>query len=146
MNLSLSQLLRSSMFLFLIAPLFVFAQPSGSPYRPIEQTYTVPRNAGHVYCVAPDGKRHPAPSDRPTTLEAAIAEVVTGDAIILRGGVYRTGGLMLNQGITLQPYGDEHPILKGTQVATNWEALRDNVWRILDAFVPQKPAYCMRTA
>jgi parallel beta-helix repeat protein len=54
---------------------------------------------------------------------------VTGDAIILRGGIYRTGGLMLNQGITLQPYESERPVLKGTQVAVKWEALRDNVWR-----------------
>jgi parallel beta-helix repeat protein len=29
----------------------------------------------------------------------------------------------------LQPYADERPILKGTQVATKWEALRNNVWR-----------------
>ena len=55
--------------------------------------------------------------------------VVTGDAIILRGGLYRTGGLTLNQGVTIQPYADERPILKGTQIATKWEALRNNVWR-----------------
>jgi hypothetical protein len=47
----------------------------------------------------------------------------------MRGGVYRTGGLSLNQGITLQPYASERPILKGTQVATKWEALRNNVWK-----------------
>ena len=65
----------------------------------------------------------------PTTLEAAIARVVTGDAIILRGGTYRTGGLRLNQGITMQPYADERPVLKGTRVATEWRALRNGVWR-----------------
>ncbi|MGB0065480.1 MAG: right-handed parallel beta-helix repeat-containing protein, partial [Terracidiphilus sp.] len=48
---------------------------------------------------------------------------------VLRGGIYRTGGLVLNQGITIQPYGDEHPVLKGTEVATQWEALPNNVWR-----------------
>ena len=64
------------------------------------------------------------------TLEAAIGRVVTGDAIVLRGGIYRTGGLVLNQGITIQPYGDEHPVLKGTEVATQWEALPNNVWRL----------------
>ena len=47
----------------------------------------------------------------------------------MRGGTYRTGGLRLNQGITLQPYADERPVLKGTRVATEWEALRNNVWR-----------------
>ena len=106
------------------------AQPSGGPYGPIPQAYELPK-AAHVYYVAPDGQADaPGTSlERPTTLEAAIAKVVTGDAIVMRGGVYRTGGLVFNQGITLQPYADERPILKGTQVATQWEALRDGVWR-----------------
>src|SRR3990172_10163725 len=106
------------------------AQPSGGPYGPIRQTYELPK-AGHVYYVAPDGKDD-APGttlDRPTTLEAAIPRVVTGDAIVLRSGTYRTGDLRLNQGITLQPYADEQPVLKGTRVATEWRALRNNVWR-----------------
>jgi hypothetical protein len=109
----------------------LLAAPSGGPYGPVPQTYAVPKGAAHVYYVAPDGKAD-APGTslaEPTTLAAAIERVVTGDAVILRGGVYRTGGLVLNQGITLQPYGDEQPILKGTEVATKWEALRDNVWR-----------------
>lgn len=109
----------------------VQAQPSGGPYGPIPQEYETPADAGHVYYVAPDG-REDAPGtslEQPTTLEAAIAKVVTGDAILLRGGTYRTGGLRLNQGITMQPYAGERPVLKGTRVATEWRALRDNVWR-----------------
>jgi hypothetical protein len=106
------------------------AQPSGGPYGPIPQKYELP-SAVHVYYVAPDGQ--PGASGLtlgdPTTIEAAIARVVTGDAIVLRGGTYRTGGLTLNQGITLQPYADERPILKGTFVASTWEPLRNNVWR-----------------
>jgi hypothetical protein len=107
-----------------------YAQPSGGPYGPIDQRYEIPK-AAHVYYVAPDAKAGaPGTSlEKPTTLEAAIERVVTGDAIVLRGGVYRTGGLILNQGITLQPYADERPILKGTRVATKWVALRNNVWR-----------------
>ena len=95
--------------LFLSALLFAaapgYAQPSGGPYGPIDQRYEIPK-AAHVYYVAPDGKPDsPGTSlDQPTTLAAAIERVVTGDAVILRGGVYRTGGLLLNQGITLQPY------------------------------------------
>ncbi len=106
------------------------AQPSGGPYGPIDRTYEVPK-AGHVYYVAPDGAADAAGTTlaQPTTIESAIAKVVTGDAIVLRGGVYRTGGLVLNQGITMQPYGSERPILKGTQVATKWQRLRDNVWK-----------------
>jgi len=107
------------------------AQPSGGPYGPIQQTYAVPREAPHVYYVAPDGvaEASGATLAEPTTLESAITRVTTGDAIILRGGVYRTGGLVLNQGVTLQPWADELPVLKGTRVATEWTALRDHVWR-----------------
>ena len=43
---------------------------------------------------------------------------MSGDALVMRGGPYRTGGLRLNQGTTLQPYADERPVLKGTRVAT----------------------------
>lgn len=113
-----------------LAMLPAAAQPSGGPYGPVPQSYEVP-SAAHVYYVAPDGDPGAAGTAlaRPTTLESAIARVVTGDAIVMRGGTYRTGGLQLNQGITIQPYRDERPVLKGTRVATEWEALRENVWR-----------------
>ena len=106
------------------------AQPSGGPYGPIPQTYALPK-APHVYYIAPDGRAE-APGtalDAPTTLEAAFERVVSGDAIVMRGGTYRTGGLRLNQGITWQPYADERPVLKGTRVPTKWEELRNKVWR-----------------
>ena len=122
--------LAGAIGLTLLAAAPLAAQPSGGPYGPIQQRYVVPK-AAHVYYVAPDG-RPDAPGTslaEPTTLESAIARVVSGDAVILRGGVYRTGGLTLSQGITIQPYADEQPILKGTRVATEWEALRNNVWR-----------------
>jgi len=114
----------------LFSSALVCAQPSGGPYGPIDQRYEVPK-AVHVYYVSPDAKADAAGTslDQPTTIESAIDRVVTGDAIVMRGGVYRTGGLVLNQGITVQPYLDERPILKGTKLATNWEALRNNVWR-----------------
>ena len=106
------------------------AEPSGGPYGPVDRTYEIP-DAGHVYYVAPDGKAVASGDspERPTSIEAAIGRVVTGDAIVLRGGVYRTGSLQLSQGITIQPYGGERPVLKGTRVASEWEALRDSVWR-----------------
>jgi hypothetical protein len=117
-------------FSFLFSSVAGYAQPSGGPYGPIDQRYEIPK-ALHVYFVAPDAKADSLGTtlERPTTLEAAIERVVTGEAIVMRGGVYRTGGLILNQGITLQPYADERPVLKGTQVATKWVALRNNVWK-----------------
>jgi parallel beta-helix repeat protein len=106
------------------------AQPSGGPYGPVPQRYAVPK-AAHVYFVAPDGKAEAsgASINEPTSIEAAIARVVTGDAIVMRGGTYRTGGLQLNQGVTIQPWLDEAPVLKGTKVATEWQSLDNKVWR-----------------
>jgi parallel beta-helix repeat protein len=122
----------SCLLLFLLlGPLPGRAQPSGGPYGPIPQSYDLPKEAAHLYYVAPDGQAETSGTTlaQPTTLEAAMARVVTGDAIVLRGGIYRAGDLKLNQGITLQPYADEHPVLKGTQVAAKWEAQSNGLWR-----------------
>ena len=130
MNLRLA-LTRSLPLLVVLVPLPGRAQPSGGPYGPIPQTYRLPEKAAHLYYVAPDGRADAAGAavDAPTALDSAVARVVTGDAIILRGGVYRTGNLVLNQGTTLQPYADEKPVLKGTEVVQAWEAVGGNVWR-----------------
>lgn len=129
--------------LLTLAPPVGRAQPSGGPYGPMQQTYVVPAGAAHVYYVAPDGQAD-APGTtlaQPTTLETAIARVTTGDAIILRGGTYRVGNLQLNQGVTLQPYADEHPVLKGTRPATAWEAQSNGLWRTAwKTLFPEKPA------
>lgn len=121
---------RIALLVLLSLAVPLLAQPSGGPYGPIDQRYEVPK-AAHVYYVAPDAKADASGTslDQPTTLESAIDRVVSGDAIVLRGGVYRTGGLLLNQGVTIQPYLEERPILKGTDLATKWEALRGNIWR-----------------
>jgi hypothetical protein len=106
------------------------AQPSGGPYGPVDQTYAIPEIAANIYYVAPDGdKNEPGRNlDKPTTIEHAFTQVVSGDYIILRGGVYRTGNLILNQRVTIQPFADEKPILKGTFVANDWRRLRENLW------------------
>lgn len=119
------------------------AQPSGGPCGPLTQHYAVPAEAAHVYYVAPDGRPEATGTTlaAPTTLAAVLPRVVTGDAVVLRGGTYRTGNLQFNQGITLQPHADERPILKGTQIATDWEPLRDGIWRTTWAHLfPARPA------
>lgn len=124
-------------FLFILSTLClslswttVMAQPSGGPYGPIRQFYRLPTVAGKIYYVAVDGDsaRSGESLSNPTTLAAAIDRVRSGDAIVMRGGTYRTGNLVLNQGITIQPYENEQPILKGTGVATNWKDLKNGVW------------------
>ena len=108
----------------------VKAQPSGGPYGPVRQTYELPKTAKNIFYVAPGGDKIVQGNsiDKPTTIEKAIEKAKTGDVIVLRGGIYRTGDLVLNQGITLQPYADEQPVLKGTYVADKWENLRNGTW------------------
>ncbi len=107
------------------------AQPSGGPYGPIQQKYELPKVTGKIYYVAPDGKTELSGEspDKASSLESAIEKVVTGDAIIMRGGTYRTGGLKFNQGITIQPYADERTVLKGTYIADKWERLSNGLWK-----------------
>ncbi|MCF8360664.1 MAG: right-handed parallel beta-helix repeat-containing protein [Prolixibacteraceae bacterium] len=104
--------------------------PDKSVYGPQVRVYELPDITGKIYFVAPDGD---APSEgnnieNPTTIESAIARATTGDAIIMRGGTYRTGNLTFNQGITIQPYRDEQPVLNGTFVANNWIQTTEGLW------------------
>ena len=135
-------LLGSMAILALSVGVSLSAHPSGGPYGPIQQRYELP-SAKRIYYVAPDGVANASGASlaQPTSLAAAIERVETGDAIVLRGGTYRVGGLQLNQGITLQPYADERPILKGTEVASNWTAQRNGLWRTSwKKLFPAKPA------
>jgi parallel beta-helix repeat protein len=118
------------------------AYPSGGPYGPIRQTYDLPEVSGKIYYVAPDAKADNKGEtlEKPTTIENAIEWVVTGDAIVMRGGVYRTGELELNQGVTIQAYADEKPILKGTYIASKWQDLHNGLWKTeWEHLFPEKP-------
>jgi hypothetical protein len=118
-------------------------QPSGGPYGPVPQTYDWPKDAKKIYYVSPDGNAEAsgATLNTPTTIEEALKRAITGDAVILRGGVYRTGGLRFNQGITIQPYSNEQPIFKGTKVADKWEKTEGGLWKTTwKTLFPEKPA------
>lgn len=99
-------------------------------YGPQDLVYEVPQVSGRVYFVATDGNAasEGLEVDFPTTIEAAVARVVTGDAIVMRGGIYRTGNLTFNQGIIIQPYMDEKPVLNGSLVADQWQAAGQGLW------------------
>jgi len=147
-NLSLTRFLAVIAATFAVALNPVAAQPSGGPYGPIQQRYEVPADAAHVHYVAPDGSADAAGTlAAPTTLAEAIARASTGDAIILRGGTYRTGSLRLSQGVTLQPYASERPVIKGTEVATDWAAAGEGKWQTpWTKLFPAEPADWWRRA
>ena len=128
---------RVSSFWILIAFFMVFTsciqqteQLADVPYGTYGHEYELPDVPGIIYYVSPDGD---SASDgrkleSPTTIGEAFKKVVTGDAIIMRGGIYRTGDITFNQGITIQPYLNEKPVMNGTLVADNWEKVSDNLW------------------
>ncbi len=101
-----------------------------SKYGPQAHVYEQPNIQGTIYYVAPDGNNDASGMEieHPTTIESAIAKTVSGDAIVMRGGTYRTGNLTFNQGITIQPYKDEKPVLNGTFVAENWVKSDEGLW------------------
>ncbi len=116
---------------FLLSPIFLWAQPSGGPYGPVRKSYETPTISGRLFYVAPNGKAEADGLElaTPTLFKSALKRAVTGDAIIMRGGIYRTGNLIFNQGVIIQAYKDENPVVKGTKVATNWEKLEHGLWR-----------------
>jgi hypothetical protein len=127
----------------LTKPGSINAQPSGGPYGPLTQHYSLSDVQGKIYYVSPDGKSEATGENisQPSTLESVIERVVTDDAIILRGGIYRTGNLVFNQGITLQAYANEQPVLKGTCLATNWKNLGNGLWTThWEKLFPESPA------
>jgi parallel beta-helix repeat protein len=118
------------------------AQPSGGPYGPVRQSWPLPVTSGKIYYVSPDGNRESTGEalSVPTTIESAIEKVKTGDVIVMRGGTYRTGDLILNQGITIQPYLDEQPVIKGSYIAAGWKDLGNGLWTTKwDHLFPSKP-------
>ena len=125
------KLLVTTVFFIFFSGVLLIAQPSGGPYGPVHKTYELPQVSGTIYYVSPEGNAGVAGTEisKPTTLETAVKKGVTGDAIILRGGVYRTGTLVFNQGLTFQPYKDEQPLLKGTFVADKWEKAGEKLWK-----------------
>ena len=118
-----------------------------SKYGPQPQVYELPEVSGSIYYAAPDGQEEADGKslEKPTTIDAAIERAQTGDAIIMRGGTYRTGDLLLNQGIIIQPYRDEKPIFNGTRVAENWSKVNDKLWVTgWETLFPGKPESCSR--
>ena len=109
-----------------LTPALPYLHKQFGPFGPLVKNYPIPGNA---IFAAPDGDATSdgRSSDQPTSIENAFKTAESGDAIVLRGGEYRTGNLTFNKKITVQPYEDEQPVLKGTRIAEEWVS-RGDYW------------------
>lgn len=108
------------------------------PFGPQEKSYPIPDDA---VIVAPDGldANDGKSIDKPTTLKKAVESAVTGTVIVLRGGIYRTGDLIFNKKITIQPYLNERPVIKGSKIASEWVKKGDYWVTKWDLYPDNKP-------
>lgn len=105
-----------------------------------QSSYPVP--AQNAFFVAPEGDEVNTGVDlnSPWTLAKALRDAPSGATLLLRGGTYRTGfrnsenggervnETLISKALTIQPYNDEIPILKGSLVAKDW-ARDGDAWK-----------------
>lgn len=69
------------------------------------------------------------------TIQKAVDKAVAGDTINVRGGTYREavsiyrGGGSAGKFVTLQGYGSEKPVLKGSELVTGWTLHSGKIWK-----------------
>lgn len=69
------------------------------------------------------------------TIQRAVSKAVAGDTINIRGGTYREevsiyrGGGSAGKYLTIQAYGSEKPVLKGSVLVTGWTLHSGKIWK-----------------
>ncbi len=94
-------------------------------------------SAAEVY-VSPDGKKQASGSlsDPVADINQALDMAGSGGTVYLREGVYRQRITLLprhsgtpEQMTTITAYGDEKPVLKGSNVLSGWKKFKDHIWQ-----------------
>ncbi|MEY3898633.1 MAG: hypothetical protein RLZZ214_4155, partial [Verrucomicrobiota bacterium] len=82
------------------------------------------------------------------TLQTAIGKAAAGDTIHVRGGTYRqqvtatTGGGTADAYLTIQAYGDEKPVFKGSDQVTGWEHHEGAIWKKTGWTINSQQVFC----
>lgn len=69
------------------------------------------------------------------TLQRAVDKAIAGDTINVRGGTYREEVSIYRNGgssgryVTIQAYGSEKPVLKGSELVTGWTLHYGKIWK-----------------
>ena len=110
-----------------------------------------PDGLGIDYYVATDGddSRDGITLATPlATLQKAIGMASAGDTIHIRGGIYRqqvtatTGGGTADAYLTIQAYGDEKPVFKGSDLVTDWEHHEGAIWKKTGWTINSQQVFC----
>jgi len=113
---------------------------AATEYGPRSLSYDLPKDAGSIWYAGATTEGDGQSPESPASLSSILPRLRTGDAVILRGGTYRTGSWTLNQSITLQPYRDETVRFSGTEIAAEWTKVRGGLWRCAwDNLFPDEP-------
>ena len=92
---------------------------------------------GATYYVAPNGNDNNSGTflESPfRTIQKAVSRAVAGDTVLVRGGTYREQVEMNAAGtadkvITVAAYGQEVPVIKGSEVVTGWAPHGGAIWK-----------------
>ena len=90
-----------------------------------------------IYHVSKNGcDRAPGTADAPfLTINRAAAVAVAGDTVLVHEGTYRewvdpqNGGRSDSERITYAAAPGEHPVIKGSEVVTDWQKVEGTVWK-----------------
>ncbi len=107
----------------------ILVPPADAPLDiPLKPTnYPVPAGA---IIVSPDAKPGGAGTQNsPATLKNALQNAPAGATIVLRGGLYRDGNLVIPHRLTLQSFPGELPWIDGSDIVTGWVKDGENAWR-----------------
>jgi parallel beta-helix repeat protein len=82
------------------------------------------------------------------TFKKAIGMAKPGDTVLVRGGTYREeayvnrGGGTAGALLTITAYGEERPIVKGSDIVTGWEHHEGAIWKKTDWNVNSQQVFC----
>ncbi|NPA35424.1 MAG: T9SS type A sorting domain-containing protein [Chlorobi bacterium] len=101
-------------------------------------------NAGLIFSqsevyVSPTGDDdNPGTIDQPfKTIQQGVKSVESDGTVYVRGGIYREEVTVYTNGITIEAYSNESPVIKGSVVATGWEP-RGDFWKKFVDIQPQQ--------
>lgn len=97
----------------------------------VDSDFAAERKKNVIYYVSTNGNDlHNGTKTTPfRTINHAAGIAVAGDVVRVHGGTYREWVDPKNSGVLYEAVEGEHPVIKGSEIVTDWEPMGDNVWK-----------------